>query len=164
MRNVMKAVGMALVMLSFGQEVSAQVRFGAQLDYAADTDFGLGVRVGVPLGEELKRKGLEGLVTFDYFFPKNFTYWTATANGLYYFTSESSSVKPYVGGGLSLGHSSFDTVSPGIGASATDVGLNVAGGIRFKAQDRLLPFVEARYELKRGGQFIIAAGAYFGKP
>ncbi len=164
MRNVMKAVGAALLILSLGQEASAQVRFGAQLDYAADTDFGLGVRAGFPLGESLKQKGVEALVTFDYFFPKGFTYWTATANGLYHFTSESSTVKPYVGGGLSLGHSSFDTASPGIGASATDVGLNVAGGIRFKAQDRFLPFVEARYELKRGGQFIIAAGAYFGKP
>jgi opacity protein-like surface antigen len=150
--------------LSLAQSASAQARFGTQLNYAADTHFGLGARVGFPLGEELKRKGIEGLVTFDYFFPKGFTYWTATANGLYHFTPANSSVKPYVGGGLSLGHTSIDGVSPGLNADATDVGLNVAAGLRFKAQDRLLPFIEARYELKRAGQFVLAAGVYFGKP
>ena len=71
----------------------------------------MGARLGFPLGGELKRKGIEGLVTFDSFFPKGFDYWTVTADGLYHFT----------------------------------------------------PFVEARYEIKDGHQFILAAGVYFGK-
>jgi hypothetical protein len=53
-------------------------------------------------------------------------------------------------------------LTPGLG-NDSDFGLNVMGGLRFKAQERLLPFVEARYEIKDGGQFILTAGVYFGK-
>ncbi len=85
------AVGFALVALSMVRPVQAQARFGAQVNYSENTDFGLGARVGFPLGSELKRKGIEGLVTFDYFFPDNFNYWTVTADGLYHFTPANSS-------------------------------------------------------------------------
>ncbi len=72
-------------------------------------------------------------------------------------------MKPYVGGGISFGHVSYKVTTPGLG-NDSDFGLNVMGGLHFKAQDRFLPFVEARYEIKDGGQFILTAGAYFGKP
>ena len=163
MRKAIGAVGLALVALSVASPAGAQGRFGAQLNFAEDADFGLGARVGFPLGGELKRKGIEGLVTFDYFFPKAYNYWTVSADGLYHFTPASSSVKPYVGGGISFGHVSYKTPTPGFG-NDSDFGLNIMGGLRFKAQERFLPFVEARYEIKDGGQFVLAAGAYFGKP
>ena len=38
------------------------------------------------------------------------------------------------------------------------------GGLRFKAQERLLPFVEARYEIMDGHQFILAAGVGMSLP
>ena len=85
------AVGFALVALSMVRPVQAQARFGAQVNYSENSDFGLGAWVGFPLGSELKRKGIEGLVTFDYFFPDNFNYWTVTADGLYHFTPANSS-------------------------------------------------------------------------
>ena len=163
MRTGIGTVGLALVALSAATPVRAQGRFGAQLNFAEDADFGLGARVGFALGGELKRKGIEGLVTFDYFFPKAYDYWTVTADGLYHFTPANSSVNPYVGGGVSLGHGSVGGVSPGLSRGGSDVGLNLMAGLRFKAQERLLPFAEARYELKNGGQFILSAGVYFGK-
>ena len=115
MRKMMVAVGLAMATLSVANPASAQVRFGAQLNYAEHTHFGMGARLGFPLGGELKRKGIEGLVTFDYFFPKGFAYWTVTADGLYHFTPASSSVKPYVGGGISYGHVSYKTSTPRLG-------------------------------------------------
>ncbi len=165
MRKTIGAVGLAVVALSTTNSASAQARFGAQLNFAGHANFGMGARVGFPLGGELKRKGIEGLVTFDYFFPDKFDYWTATANGLYHFTPAGSSVKPYIGGGVSLGRGrgSVDGMSPGLSGGGSDVGLNLMGGLRFKAQERLLPFAEARYELKNGGQFILTAGVYFGR-
>ena len=136
-----------------------QARFGAQVSWGDDTDFGLGARLGFPFGGELKRKGIEGLATFDYFFPDGFDYWEITANGLYHFT-QGTKAKPYVGGGVVFGR--FSTASPGFDDS--DFGLNLIGGLRFKAQERLLPFIEGRLELKDGSQFVLAAGVYFGKP
>ena len=115
MRKMMVAVGLAMATLSVANPASAQVRFGAQLNYAEHPHFGMGARLGFPLGGELKRKGIEGLVTFDYFFPKGFAYWTVTADGLYHFTPASSSVKPYVGGGISYGHVSYETSTPRLG-------------------------------------------------
>ncbi len=150
MRKAVGMIGLAFVALSVVNPVHGQARFGAQVNYAEDTDFGLGARLGFPLGGALKRAGIEGLVTFDYFFPKNFDYWTLTADGLYHFTPASSSVKPYVGGGLSFGRVSYKMATPGFG-NDSDIGLNVMGGLRFKAQERFLPFVEARYEIKDGG-------------
>lgn|GEM_PF-5905641 len=58
----------------------------------------------------------------------------------------------------------FSSNSPGPGGSDSDFSLNAIAGLRFKAQDRLLPFVEARLAIKDGSQFVLAAGVYFGKP
>lgn len=79
------------------------------------------------MGGELKRKGIEGLATFDYFFPKGFDFWEITANGLYHFT-EGSTVKPYVGAGVIFGRVSAGTA----GFDDSDFGLNLIGGRRFK--------------------------------
>jgi opacity protein-like surface antigen len=151
-----------LVVLLAGAAVrpaEAQARFGAQLSWAEDTDLGIGARLGFPLGGELKRKGIEGLATFDYFFPDGFDFWEITANGLYHFT-QGSSAKPYVGAGVIFGRYSGGTP----GSDDSDFGLNLIGGLRFKAQERLLPFIEGRFEVKDGTQFVLSAGVYFGKP
>lgn len=158
-RLVLAAVAAIGLAFATGRPAEAQARFGAQLTWGDDSDFGIGARLGFPFGGELKRKGLEGLAIFDYYFPDAGNYFEISANALYHFT-QGSDVKPYVGGGVLLGRASGG--SPGF--DDTDFGLNAIGGLRFKAQERLLPFVEARLAIKDRAQFVIAAGVYFGKP
>ncbi|MBM4186057.1 MAG: hypothetical protein FJ206_01980 [Gemmatimonadetes bacterium] len=64
-RFIIAVAAVVLVAASTGQRADAQARFGAQLTWGDDTDFGIGARLGFPFGGELKRKGLEGLVIFD---------------------------------------------------------------------------------------------------
>lgn len=161
MKNVLASISMLAVAAVVARPVEAQARFGAHLAWAQDADFGIGARVGFPLGDELKRKGIEGLATFDYFFPKGYNLWEVSANGLYHFT-QGKQVRPYVGAGIVLAHTSVGNST--IGGSGSDFGFNLLGGVRFKAQERLLPFVEARFELNHGSQFFLAGGVYFGKP
>lgn len=162
MKKLLVAVSMLGLSAIASRPAEAQVRFGAQVDWAADFDLGIGARLGFPLGDQLKRKGIEGLATFDFFFPgNNVDAWQITANGLYHFT-QGESAKPYVGAGLLYTHSSVSVL--GVGASASDFGINLLGGLRFKAQERLLPFVEAKLQLGDGSQFMLAGGVYFGKP
>lgn len=159
-----KLIGVAvLVFLGFvvAGPAAAQARFGVQADWGDKTDFGLGARLGFPLGGELKKNGIEGLAAFDFFFPKAGDYWELSGNGLYHIAT-SSTTKPYVGAGLLLAHSSGSRPL-GTTFSDTRLGLNLLGGIRFKAQERLLPFIEGRLSIRDGSQFVIAGGVYFGK-
>jgi hypothetical protein len=149
----------------------AQVRFGANLSWGSKTDLGLGARLNFGLGDMASNQPVEGLVTFDYFFPgestpgNDVTYWTVTANAIYRFTQRSSSVAPYAGGGVMLGRASSDAVSPGPGGgSGSKVGLHAVGGLRFKTAGTVLPFVEGRLELKDSAQFVLSGGVFFGQP
>lgn len=141
----------------------AQFRFGAQLSWGDDTDFGIGARANFGLGGLSQRNPIEGQVTFDYFFPDGYDYWELTGNALYRFDTPSESVKPYAGGGVIFAHSSVDVL--GVSDSNSDLGLNLVGGLRFHVKGTTtLPFVEARFEIKDGSQFVLAAGVMFGKP
>lgn len=141
----------------------AQFRFGAQVSLASDTDVGIGARANFGLGAISERNPIEGQATFDYFFPDAGDYWELTGNALYRFDTPSPSVKPYAGGGLIFAHSSVDVL--GVRDSNSDIGLNLVGGLRFNVKGTTtLPFVEARFEIMDGSQFVIAAGVMFGKP
>src|SRR5262249_41281885 len=119
------------------------------------------------LGESVKAP-IEGLVTFDYFFPSGFNYWEVSGNGIYKFEIKDSSIKPYAGAGLLIGHfsSDYNGLCNTYGVSCpsnTRASLNLIGGLRFKGGPRFAPFVEGRLETRSGSQFVITAGAFFGK-
>lgn len=170
MRRLLVGVVAAGFLALGASPAAAQVRFGANLSWGDDTDLGLGARLNFGLGEMARNQPIEGLITFDYFFPDesspglDFTYWTITGNAIYRFVPRSASVAPYAGGGVMLARSSVDSPSPGVGGSDTSVGLHAVGGLRFKTQGTLLPFVEARFELKDGSQFVLSGGVFFGQP
>ncbi|NNG17568.1 MAG: hypothetical protein HKM89_13915, partial [Gemmatimonadales bacterium] len=111
------------VMFLFGAtQLSAQIRFGGQLNYADDFDFGLGPRVAIAdpaLGE------FRFIGTFDLFFPDSpagtdFDYWELNGNVVYDFAITSApSLTPYVGGGLNIAHFSGSSTG-GLGSSDTE--------------------------------------------
>lgn len=141
---------------------TAQVRFGAHLNWGDDADFGLGGRVSVPL---TTKTPLEIQGSFDYFFPSvpaggDLTYWEINGNLVYLVPIQRSSLSPYVGGGLNIAHASLrvGTISGG----DEEVGLNLLGGLAFKLKNsRVRPFVEVRAEVKGGEQVVLSGGVQF---
>ena len=135
--------------------------FGLQLDWGNDPNFGIGGRGVFPLNSVVPGTPLDGIVSFDYFFPGNSVhYWEINGNVAYRFRMpRASSVGPYAGGGLNVAHASVSSVS---GSGATRAGLNLLGGTTFKLKgSNLLPFAEARGELGGGKTFILTGGVRF---
>src|SRR3989454_10922272 len=136
--------------------------FGLQLDWGNDPNFGIGGRGVFPLQSLFPKTPLDGIVSFDYFFPgNNVKYWEINGNVAYRFRVPArSSLGPYAGGGLNIAHASV-TIA-GVSGSDTKAGLNLLGGTTFKVKrSTLIPFVEGRGELGGGKTFILTGGVRF---
>src|SRR2546422_4948978 len=136
-------------------------RFAAELNWSSDVDFGIGGRGVFPLQSLFPKTPLDGIVSFDYFFPGNSVkYWEINGNVAYRFrVPRSSSLGPYAGGGLNIAHASVTGVS---GSGATKAGLNLLGGTTFKLKgSNLTPFAEARGEIGGGKTVILTGGVRF---
>ncbi|MBX3145281.1 MAG: hypothetical protein KF785_00815 [Gemmatimonadales bacterium] len=157
MRKLVAAAGVVIAAFAFAPRAEAQA-FGANLSWGDDSDFGLGARVAFPIGGSVGQKGIRGLATFDYFFPEGYNFWEITGNGVYDIAS-SGSASPYVGGGLTFARFSPET-GPG---GSSEIGLNLLGGARFAPMGNVQPFVEARFQIRDGSQFVLSGGVYFGK-
>src|SRR6184192_4659697 len=111
--------------------------FGLQLNWSSDVDFGIGGRGVFPLQSLFPKTPLDGIVSFDYFFPSvpsgvSAHYWEINGNVAYRFRVPArSSFRPYGGGGLNIAHASAGP-SGGTSVSATKAGLNLLGGTTFK--------------------------------
>lgn len=141
----------AVAWLALPGTASSQVHIGAQGNYGTETDFGVGGRI---LGN-LDAADLEVVGSFDLYFPDGpADFWEANANLFYHFhLPENASVLPYLGGGLNIGRVSN-------GASSTEAGLNVGGGVRFPGGD-LTPYIEGRGVVSDFDQFVITFGVLF---
>jgi hypothetical protein len=139
-------------------------QFGLELNWSSDVDFGIGGRGVFPLRSLFPKTPLDGIVSFDYFFPSkpagatSVTYWEINGDVAYRFRVPSrSTFRPYAGGGLNIAHAS---ASPG--GSETKAGLNLLGGTTFKVRgSNLTPFAEARGEVGGGKTFILTGGVRF---
>ncbi len=134
------------------QPAEGQSNFGVQGNWGSDTDFGLGGRLVVNIPDV----NLEGAGSFDVYFPDaDFDFWEINANLFYHFhLPDSPSVLPYLGGGLNIARFSN-------GASDTEAGLNIGGGVRFPTGN-VSPFVEGRGVVGDASQFVVTAGILFG--
>ena len=139
--------------------------FGVQLDWGSDTDLGIGGRAVFPLQSLFPRTPLDGIVSFDYFFPSapagvSAHYWEINGDVAYRFSVPSrSSFRPYAGGGLNIAHASAS--SGGVSVSDTKAGLNLLGGTTFKVKGSITPNAEARGEIGGGKTFILTGGIRF---
>lgn len=126
-------------------------RFGLQVNWADETDFGVGARHEMGVTSLLPRAGTIRLITsFDYFFPEgNFNYWELNLNAVNVFAIPNVRAAGYVGGGLNFAKLSN-------GTSRSDLGANLLAGIRLAGTFR--PYLEARLELGGGEQLVMTAG------
>jgi hypothetical protein len=135
--------------------------FGVQLDYGSDTHFGIGGRGVFGLQSLFPGVPLDGIVSFDYFFPPkpagaSLTYWEINGNVVYRFVVPArSSFRPYAGGGLNIAHFSAS------GVSDTKAGLNLVGGTTIKVKGTLTPYFEIRGEVGGGKTTIFTGGVRF---
>src|SRR5437879_9921616 len=82
--------------------------FGLQLNWSSDVDFGIGGRGVFPLESLFPKTPLDGIVSFDYFFPSvpsgvSAHYWELNGDVAYRLTVPRSSwLRPYAGGRLNM--------------------------------------------------------------
>jgi opacity protein-like surface antigen len=175
--GALAGLAMMAPVAAHAQAQTAGTRFGVEAAYGDNSiGFGLGAFVKFHLAD-MSGHPITGRATFDYFFPGtggydcsdcgvSFHYWELNADGLYDISSKGN-IKPYVGAGLTYAHSSVsynDTYCNEFecgSLSNSDFGLNILGGLNFMANSKLMPFVEAKYELRSGGEFLLVGGVHF---
>ncbi len=164
--RLMSLVAVAVLGLAVSARAEDKsVSFGVQGSWGNDSDFGVGARVIAPLNS--LQKGVEGIASFDYFFPSTgdggfdsgVKYWEANANLVYRLPGKRrSSVRPYLGAGLNVAHGSFGSDDGwGGSGSSTKVGLNLLGGLTFSERF----FLESKFEAGGGEQFVVSGGFRF---
>lgn len=156
--------------------VQGQVAFGPLLAWGDDSDVGVGGRVDFGLGDALgidegAFQNLFGSAGATYFFTDctpgfdfdevDCSWFEINGNLGVPFTIEDSSIAPYAGTGLHLARVSVDHPGTAFDNDDTEVGLNLFGGISFPISD-LAGFVEGKFELAGGEQFVLSTGIMFG--
>lgn len=153
----------ALVMIP--SAASAQ-RFGAQVGYGTDIEsVSLGARFELDLTNTFSQKppfaNTMFLTAFDYYLDcEGCSFWELTPALAVPFTLQGSSLRPYLGAGLSFARISFDGPA---GGSNTEAGLALLGGLRFP-MGNLSGFTEARITVHDADQLTLAFGLLFGGP
>lgn len=152
---VAAGVGLASAGVSHAQE-GGQVHVGPQINFATDTDVGIGVRLAGDLGGY---PGWELIGSFDVYFPDgDFDFWEINGNAIYNLDVRSTTIFPYVGGGLNVAHRD----GPGTGdGSDTDLGLNVLGGVKFATDGPVTPYAELRGTIEGSDQLVVTIGVLF---
>ena len=158
--------------LAFGASSEAQAQqftFGPGVAYHDDFDLGIGVWFATPMPSIHEQVSLWG--SFIYFFPDggsslvDVSYFELNGGLAYDFVTEGTIV-PFVSAGLNFARVSVDYSGPAddlfdIGASSTDIGLSVGGGIKTNLGDSLTGVAGARLELGGGEGLVIEAGLGF---
>jgi outer membrane protein X len=142
-----------------------RTQFGLQLDVGTKTDFGIGGRAVFGLQSLFPGTPLDGIVSFDYYFPSHPSgtsdhVWEINGNLAYRFRVPArSSLRPYGGGGLNIAHESGST--PAGSFSGTDADLNILAGTTFRVQGELTPFLEIRGVVGNANQVVFTGGVRF---
>lgn len=154
MRKLLGAV--ALVgMLAMPGLVQAQTVVGGAVAYHDDLEaFGVGGYVGIPLSQIHESLALNP--NFIFFFPDGGDYWELNGDLIWRFpVSGDSPVLPFALGGIAIAH-----VSPDVGNSDTDIGINLGGGVIFPLET-VRPAVGAKFEIQNNTSFVIFGGIGF---
>lgn len=132
------------------------------VEYGSESSFGIGARGSVPLGRVLSPEGrmgdaavsrLELAGSIHRFWPDNADYTEANLDLLLpLFAVGDGAARTYVGGGLHLGR-----ISPDVGETESELGVNLFGGFRFDRR-AVAPFFEVRGALGGYDQLSAAFG------
>lgn len=142
-----------------------RTQFGLQLDVGTTTDFGVGGRAVFGLQSLFPGTPLDGIVSFDYYFPSHPSgttahFWEINGNLAYRLRMPArSSFRPYLGGGLNIAHTSGS--AGGLSGSSTDPDLNILGGTTIKVRGELTPFLEIRGVVGNANQVVFTGGVRF---
>ena len=161
-KQLAAAILVGLFTLAGTKVVAQEAHFGPQLDFGTNNlNLGIGGRVDLGLAKSVGAP-IDVVGSFDYFFGTSpVTFWEINVNGWYNFKIPQSSVAPYVGGGIAIDHASVDCGGFS-GCSATNAGLNLGGGAKFKLKSsKITPFAEARLEIRSGSAFVLTGGILF---
>jgi hypothetical protein len=161
-KRIVPLIGITFLALAATRPAHAQLHFGPQLNWASNSiGVGVGGRLEASLSKATGVKGLGVIGSFDFFFPgSNVNYFEVNANGTYAFEIPNSKIAPYAGAGLVIAHTSVSNC-PFTGCSATNVGLNLLGGVNFPSMGTITPFAELRLELRTGSAVVITGGVLF---
>ncbi|HEX3929033.1 MAG TPA: hypothetical protein VHW65_13630 [Gemmatimonadales bacterium] len=133
---------------------------------AGSTAPGIGAGVRFPLGYWSQRSGMFGEITADWFFPDNYllngvsdkqTYFEMNFNGVI-------DLKPvkaiFVGTGINFSDQVINTGNFASPVGGSELGINLIGGLTL-GNHHGAPFVQARYELGGGKQWVFSGGFHF---
>jgi len=157
----------------------AQLSLGIEASSGEKSDFGIGPRAIVDLGPF--DAGLRLLGSFDVFFPGqtllrevafetgsidvdlagDVDYWEANVNLVYTLGLPLVPITPYFGGGLNVARTEVRNSTAGLfDSKRTERGVNVLGGAELSVAG-VSPFLEFRYEIQGGEQWVVTGGIVF---
>lgn len=154
MRKLLAAVAL-LGMLLAPAAAQAQLVAGPMAGFHDDADFGIGGFMSIPIPSVDPNLSIDP--SFVLYFPDGpVDYLEFNGDVVYRFeVSADTPVLPFAMGGINIARISVD----GFG-SQTEMGLNLGGGIGFRAES-LRPFVGAKFELEGGEGFVVFGGVGF---
>ena len=154
---LMLAAGTAQAQVRTSPGIREPARFGFQVSYGDDSNFGVGGRVRYGMQSLFPNAPLSSIASAEIYFPGNSVTWLDfNYNVVYNFRPAGApKLTPYAGGGLNFVHVS------GGGTSASRLGLNVLGGTEFRSTGRVTPFAEIRLSMGDASQLVLTGGIKF---
>jgi hypothetical protein len=164
MRNALVVITCAIALAAArpenacAQAARDPVRFGVQVNFGNDSEFGVGGRLRHSLQGLFPAAPLSGIASADIYFPGGgFTWLDLNYNVVYNFRPASApKVTPYAGAGLN-----FVRVGGNNVPSASRLGLNILGGMEFRTSARVTPFLELKFVIEGADQFVLTGGIMF---
>lgn len=170
MRKLLLTFAGAALLVIPAQQAQAQISGGPAIMYHDDFDLGVGGFISTPLTalHENMRIGVNGGLFFpdEDSFGADFSYFEINGDLTWSFPIDAA-VTPFALGGINIARFSVDTgfEVPGFSfdASATEIGLNLGGGVMFGGEDASFrPLAGAKIELNGGEGLVVFGGLAFG--
>ncbi len=169
-RTVSRAAAVIALAAALPRAANAQIGIIAQADHGSKVSgapaWGAGGGIRFPLGYWSQRSGFFGEITFDWFVPGRTTVNGATVSQTYWEANFDGVIdlKParwlFVGTGLDFTDLTLNTGNVAAPYGGSELGVNLIGGITLGNRHGA-PFLQARYELGGGKQFVASAGLHF---
>jgi len=157
MKKLLCVVALVGMLAAVPGNAEAQLSAGPMAAFHDDLDFGIGGFVSVPVPS--LDPNLTITPSFVYYFPDGIDAFEINGDVVYAFeVSADTPVLPFAFAGLNIMRLSVDFA--GQSASNTEIGLNLGGGVQFRAES-VEPFAGAKFEIGDADGFVIFGGVGF---